>query len=56
MCFNVLETIVGFSFVEYISSETKENVLVCVDVLSSEGALRPFTVVILPEEGIVTCS
>ena len=45
---------IGFSSSTYIVTESEQQVTVCVQVLNSEsgGALRPFSVSILPEEGI----
>ena len=45
--------LIGFSSLTYITTESEQNVTVCVQVLNSEsgGALRPFNVSILPEEG-----
>ena len=45
---------VGFSSSTYTATESEQQVTVCVQVLSSEsgGAFRPFSVSILPEEGI----
>ena len=45
---------VGFSAVSYVSTETEGHVNICVDVLNpaAEGALRPFTVGLLPEPGM----
>ena len=47
---------IGFSSSTYITTESEQQVTVCVQVqvLNSEsgGALRPFSVSILPEEGI----
>ena len=48
------DVFIGFSSSTYIATESEEQVTVCVKVLNSEpgGALRPFSVSILPEEGI----
>ena len=50
------DVFIGFSSSTYIAVEYEQNVTVCVEVLNSEsgGALRPFNVSILPEEGIVS--
>ena len=47
------EIVVGFSSVEYTAYERDGHATVCVQVLNSpsEGALRPFSVSLLPEEG-----
>ena len=46
--------LIGFSSSTYTATESEQQVTVCVKVLNSEsgGALRPFSVHILPEEGI----
>ena len=45
--------VIGFNSTSYIATETDQQVAVCVDVLNppSGGALRPFTVTLLPEKG-----
>ena len=45
---------VGFSAVSYVTTETEGHVNICVNVLNpaAEGALRPFTVGLLPEPGV----
>ena len=50
------DVFIGFSSSTYIAVESEQNVTLCVKVLNSEsgGALRPFNVSILPEEGIVS--
>ena len=47
---------VGFSKYKYETTESIGNVMVCVDVLTpvNIGALRPFTVALLPKEGTIT--
>ena len=49
-----LDVTVGFSAVSYLTTETEDHVSICVDVLNpaAEGALRPFTVGLLPEPGV----
>ena len=46
---------VGFSTDNYETTENSGNVTVCVDVLvpSEFGALRPFTVALLPIQGTI---
>ena len=46
---------VGFSSSTYTATESEQQVTVCVQILNSEsgGALRPFSVSILPEEGVM---
>ena len=46
--------VVGFTSTEYTATGTAEGVEVCVEVLNppSGGALRPFTVALLPHTGI----
>ena len=46
--------VIGFSSVKYTTTESEEVVEVCVDVLNppSGGALEPFTVSLLTDEGI----
>ena len=48
------DMIVGFSHMSYTVTETEKHATVCVDVLNPpfEGALQPFTVVLLPEHGM----
>ena len=48
------DVFIGFSSSTYIATESEEQVTVCAQVLNSEsgGALRPFSVSILPEKGI----
>ena len=48
-----LAVFVGFSSSTYTATESEQQVTVCVQVLNSEtgGALRPFSVSILPKEG-----
>ena len=48
--------VVGFSSTTFTTTETTGYANVCVSVtnLPSGGAIRPFTVTILPGEGIVT--
>ena len=45
--------IVGLSSLDYTTIEASEVATVCVDVLNPAdvGALRPFTVALLPEQG-----
>jgi hypothetical protein len=49
---------VGFSAMSYVTTETDGHVSICVDVLNpaAEGALKPFTVGLLPEPGFDTSS
>ena len=52
---------IGFSSSTYTATESEQQVTVCVQVLNSEsgGALRSFSVSILPEEGmkcILSCT
>ena len=44
---------IGFSGISYVTTETEGHVSICVDVLNpaAEGALRPFTVGLIPEPG-----
>ena len=52
--FFLADIFVGFSSSTYTATESEQQVTVCVQILNSEsgGALRPFSVSILPEEGI----
>ena len=49
-----LDVTVGFNAVSYVTTETEGHVTICVDVLNpaAEGALRPFTVGLIPEPGV----
>ena len=49
-----LDVTVGFSAMSYVTTETDGHVSICVDVLNpaAEGALKPFTVGLLPEPGM----
>ena len=46
--------IIGFSHMSYTVTETEEHATVCVEVFNPplEGALQPFTVVLIPEDGM----
>ena len=49
-----LDVTVGFSAMSYVTTETDGHVSICVNVLNpaAEGALKPFTVGLLPEPGM----
>ena len=46
--------IIGFSRTSYTVTETEEHATVCVEVFNPrlEGALQPFTAVLIPEDGM----
>ena len=46
-----IDIMVGFLPVEYTTSERDGDVSLCVHVLNAGGAVSPFSVVLLPEEG-----
>ena len=45
---------IGFSSQDYTVIESEQQVTICVEILNTEfgGALRQFSVSVLPEEGI----
>ena len=53
--FHCLGMTVGFTQVTNTVIESAEYVEVCVDVLIPGEALRNFTVILIPEEGIKEC-
>ena len=52
--FIIIGMVIGFSFKEYTTTESLGEVSVCVKILNSFNgeALEPFTIALLPDEGI----